>query len=527
MKRIFLVTSLLFFIIVAASPTVWADDVTSGNDITYTFEASVGVKSLGQDLSFSAFENHLVIGLPTGRLTAPTVVRLTAANETTTPPAGLIQAGYVYQIDIPVASFGQGNYYLSLKSSGSNYYKQIYYFDNNKNSWQKLPTTENFIKGTVNTTLTMPFARLAIFENSKILVKGSASWYRYKNGMFTASPDFPNGTKLKVINLDNKKSVNVVVNDHGPDRSKLPNRVVDLDAIAFAQLAPLGQGMINNIAIEELPADTIISPVNPVVPVKESDNKNISAVSALAFNSADKKVLWSKAADKVVPMASLTKLIAVKVFLDTKPDLRKVVSYSIKDEQLNNQYVPASQSARLKLKDGDKLTIKDLVASSLIGSTNNTVESLVRISGMTREKFIASMNKRLKNWGATKTSVTEPTGLSVKNVTTAHDYAIIAREAFSDSIISSLTVSPSYTVTTINTKIKHSFKNTNLLARDKDSELLGSKTGYTEEAGYCLATKWPTNKNKNIILVVFGAPSRQASVDDTKTLFNLATKNLN
>ncbi|MCX6792711.1 MAG: serine hydrolase [Candidatus Falkowbacteria bacterium] len=519
MKKI-LVSLILVSLTAATSPIIWAQDVISSGDISYSFEASIGSSSLSQDLSFSAFENHLQIGIPAGRLTAPTIVSLRTVNEVAVPPSGLNQAGYIYQVDIPAANFSQGSYYLSLRSSGSNFSKQVYFFDTNKNAWQKLPSNENFIKGTVNTTLTMPFARLAIFENPKILVKGSASWYRFKNGLFAASPDFPKGTKLRVINLDNKKSVDVIINDYGPDRSKLPNRVVDLDAVAFAKLAPTSQGMMNNIAVEELPANTVITPV------KEKTDDTVSAVSALAFNSADKKILWSKEPNKVVSMASLTKLIAVKVFLDTKPDLKKVVAYSVKDEQLNNLYVPASQSARLKLKDGDKVTIKDLVASSLIGSTNNTVESLVRVSGVKRETFIARMNAKLKAWGATKTSVVEPTGLSQKNVTTARDYAIIAREAFSDATISSLTVKQSYTVTTFNSKIKHSFKNTNLLAREADSDLLGSKTGYLDEAGYCLATKWPSDKNKNIIVVVFGAPTRQASVDDTKTLLALANKTL-
>jgi D-alanyl-D-alanine endopeptidase (penicillin-binding protein 7) len=217
-------------------------------------------------------------------------------------------------------------------------------------------------------------------------------------------------------------------------------------------------------------------------------------------------------------------LAAVKVFLETKPDLKKVVKYSVKDEQYNFKYVSPAQSARLRLKDGDTVTVKDLVFSSLIGSTNNTVESLVRVSGLSRDVFIARMNKRVKEWGATQTHFVEPTGLSPKNVTTARDYVIIARVAFLDPIMATASVSPSYTVKTINTKISHSFKNTNLIARTKDSALLGSKTGYLEEAGYCLVTKWPTDKNKNIIIVLFGEPSRQASVDDTKALLAFANR---
>lgn len=432
----------------------------------------------------------------------------------------------MYQIDIPAAVFKPGRYFISIKSSGSDFHKRIYFFDKNfaGGGWRPLPTNENFGKGVVSTYLTAPFVRLGVFENKNIPVKGRASWYRYKNGNFAASPDFPIGTRLRVINLDNKKSVDVVVNDYGPNRALHPERVVDLDAVAFARIAPLGQGTAR-IAVEWLPEQTAPAPAPE--PVTANGEPVVSAKAALIFNSADKKVIWSKAETTALPLASLTKVVAVKVFLETKPDLKKVVSYSIKDEQLNNLYVLPGESARLRLLNADTITIKDLVYSSLIGSTNNTVESLVRVSGLKRETFIARMNQRVKEWGATQTKFIEPTGLSPKNVTTVRDYAIIAREVFLDPTIASASILPSYSLTTINTKRSHSFKNTNLLAREKGSTLLGSKTGYLDEAGHCLLTKWPTDKNKNIIVVLLGEPSRQASVDDTKTLLNFANRMIN
>lgn len=529
MKRIFLYTLLICFL-ASGFPIAQADDLPVGVSASYSFEASVGQTGLNRDLSLAAFDNQLQLGIPAGQLIAPAIIEITRTDELITPPNNLLQVGSIYQINIPVESFNNGGvYYLSLKSSESNYYKQVYWFDNTKNNWQPLETNENFNKKLISVTLKSPVIRLAVFENKTTLVKGKASWYRYKSGLFTASPDFPVGTKLRVINLDNKKSVDVVVNDHGPDRSKLPNRTVDLDAVAFARLAPLGQGTIN-VAVEKLSSNSspiIVVPIVPAVKPAGGDKITVSAKTAVAFNSADKKIIWSKNENAVIPLASLTKLVAVKVFLETKPDLKKVVAYSVKDEQENNKYVPASQSARLKLKDGDKVTIKDLVYSSLIGSTNNTVESLVRLSGLKRDAFITKMNKRVKDWGTTNTKFIEPTGLSVKNVTTARDYVIIAREAFLDSTISNATSQTSYSLVTINSKTKFSFKNTNLLAQPKNSGILGSKTGYLDEAGYCLATKWPSAKNKNIIVVTFGSPSRQASADDTKTILAFANKNIN
>lgn len=491
------------------------------------FSISIGSANLAKDLSFLAFEGRVQIGFPAGTFKAPALVDLQEIPGPVVAPSGFSPASVAYQIDIPSETFTAGKeFFLSLKSSGSSMYKQIHFFDPLTQSWKPWTTSENFGKGILSTKLTIPSTRLAVFESKTVLVKGKASWYRYKNGLFAASPDFPKGTRLRVINTANKKSVDVVVNDYGPVRTTHPDRVVDLDAVAFARLAPLGQGTIT-VAVEELTGTApVVAPTPaPILPKKPTE-LSISARSGAVLNSADKKIIWTKDENAVVPLASLSKLVAVKVFLETKPNLKKVVSYSVKDEQLNALYVPLSVSARLKLKDKDQVTIKDLLYSSLIGSTNNTVESLVRLSGISRETFIARMNKRVKDWGAKKTKFVEPTGLSTKNVTTAKEYVIIAREVFLDPIISQASSLPSYSLTTINTKIKHSFQNTNLLARNAKSGLLGSKTGYLEEAGNCLVTKWPTVKNKNIIVILFGEPTRQASIDDTKALVSYATDTL-
>ncbi len=521
MRRLLAITIFFsIFLSIFVAPITHAEEGVPEVFINQTFSASVGELGLQKDISLNVFEGELQIGIPAGRFNKPTIVTLTKIPEIITPPSDLTMVGSMYQIDIPADAFNSGQYYISLKSSGSNVYKQVYFFDNNQ-GWRPLDSNENFGKSLISTVATLPFLRIAVFENPKMLIKGGASWYRYKKGLFAASPDFPAGTKLRVINTANKKSVDIVVNDYGPDRSVHPERAIDLDAVAFARLAPLGQGTVQ-VAIEK------ISETTPMTAVKPTNDPSLTIESkgALLLNSLDEKVLWGKAENTQVPLASLTKLVAIKTFLDTKPNMKKIVAYSVADEEKNALYVLPSESARLKLRDKEEVSIKDLVYASLIGSTNNTVETLVRVSGLSRDIFIKKMNEKVIAWGATHTKFVEPTGLSVKNITTPHDYAIIARQAFLDSVVAEASVLPNYTVTVVNTKRTMTFKNTNSLAQEKDSPILGSKTGYLTEAGYCLATKWPTSKDKNIIVVLFGAPNRTASVEDTKKLVAYAEKNI-
>lgn len=71
---------------------------------------------------------------------------------------------------------------------------------------------------------------------------GLATWYRHGDGLTTASRDFPIGTKLRVVAVNSGKTVDVVVNDYGPQAST--GNSLDLNAIAFEKIAPLGAGKI-------------------------------------------------------------------------------------------------------------------------------------------------------------------------------------------------------------------------------------------------------------------------------------------
>ncbi len=98
----------------------------------------------------------------------------------------------------------------------------------------------------------------AKLESSPIgLRQGTATWYSYKHCDCAASPDFPKGTQLRVSLTDHPEtSVVVTVNDYGPDRNLFPNRVIDLDSVAFKQLAPLSLGLVNVTVDPVMPSST-------------------------------------------------------------------------------------------------------------------------------------------------------------------------------------------------------------------------------------------------------------------------------
>jgi len=162
------------------------------------------------------------------------------------PPTGLQLASRIYEYNLktdPNIKFAS-NFWFSIKYDSADYFrKNIYYFDETKSKWIGLPAIIKNGSSKIVSNFPLPYAKLAILEDISIMTEGTASWYRYKGCNCAASPDYPKGTKLKVTNVDNGKEVIVKVNDWGPDRSIHPDRVIDLDVVAFKQIAKKSAGL--------------------------------------------------------------------------------------------------------------------------------------------------------------------------------------------------------------------------------------------------------------------------------------------
>lgn len=74
--------------------------------------------------------------------------------------------------------------------------------------------------------------------------EGQASWYSYKKCLCAAHPFYEFGRFVRVTSLSSGKSIIVKINDRGPELTKHPDRMIDLDLVAFKELAPLGVGII-------------------------------------------------------------------------------------------------------------------------------------------------------------------------------------------------------------------------------------------------------------------------------------------
>lgn len=476
----------------------------------------------------AAFDDYLKLSLVPGILSEATGVDVIELNEPMETPWQLDRISKIYQFE-----FNNGKAYDNHKpfyiqfsyDQKTNNYKQVFFYDKNYSTWRPLPTKDFPEEKFVRSLIHLPYARVAVFSNPDVLATGNASWYAYKGGNFAASPDFPKGSRLRVFNTENNKFVDVEINDYGPDRRLHPDRVIDLDKTAFSKIASLGSGVIN-VKIEPLYIEPENGKILNIASTGATALPRISAKSAIVVNEETGETIYEKNATTTLPLASLTKLVAMKIFLDTKLSLNNIIAYSEKDEEYNYQHVNKWESARLKINDGETLTIEDLIYASLVGSANNTVETLVRISDLGRDNFITKMNEVVKLWGAENTYFIEPTGLAPNNVSSAADYAIITKEVFKNPLIQKASVMPEYKFSTVNTKKAHRIKNTNKIITANNFNITGSKTGYLNEAGYCLMIRALLPAGESIIVVTMGAGNRDISFSETEELLRYGIRML-
>ena len=234
----------------------------------------------------------------------------------------------------------------------------------------------------------------------------------------------------------------------------------------------------------------------------------ITAQSALIIDKKTGVILWQKNPEEVRSIASITKLMTALVFLDHNPGWQTEVIIQTSDYR---------EGGRIRVYQGERLYVKDLFNASLVASANNATMSLVRSTGLSEEEFVKAMNQKALDLGMTQSNYIEPTGLDPQNVSTAFDINKLAQAAFSHSEIVQATIQSEYQFEVLNTSRTEILKNTDKLLESYLNVQAG-KTGYLDEAGYCLASQIRGPEGQEVRIVVLGSESEASRFQETKAL---------
>lgn len=251
----------------------------------------------------------------------------------------------------------------------------------------------------------------------------------------------------------------------------------------------------------------------PLVKAEETEDLAPNAKSAIMIEATTGEILFQKNKDEKLAPASMTKMMSMLLIME------EIENGNLKWNEMITTSEKASSmgGSQIFLKVGEKMTVEDLLKGVAIASGNDAVVALAeRVSG-SEEQFVKRMNIRAKDLGLKNTNFINATGLTADNhYSTAYDMSLIAKELVKHEKILEFT-STYEDYLRKDTKSPFWLVNTNRLVRFKEG-VDGLKTGFTDEAGYCLTATMKKDNMRLITVVMKEENTSKRSADTTKML---------
>jgi len=222
------------------------------------------------------------------------------------------------------------------------------------------------------------------------------------------------------------------------------------------------------------------------------------AVAPSYLLTIDGETVWAHRPERRLAPASLTKIMTALLVLEREP-LDRVVTVS--------SGAAAESGARIGLRRGDRMTVGDLLAATLIFSANDACRALADHVGGDRERFVTLMNARAGKLGLKATRFSNPCGHDhPRHYSSAQDLAVLAETALENEIFRDLVSRRQQQIRTVDGKRRFDLRTSNhLLGRYPGTA--GVKTGRTPDAGACLIAL-AQREGTRVLLVMLHARNR-------------------
>ncbi|HLY96765.1 MAG: D-alanyl-D-alanine endopeptidase [Sideroxydans sp.] len=273
----------------------------------------------------------------------------------------------------------------------------------------------------------------------------------------------------------------------------------------------LGQVLSAQAATDEnaavpMPDDEFVSAV-----LQKASMPKLGSAIAVIYDEQGQRSLYTKHADAVVPIASITKLMTAMVILDANLPLDEPISIEAEDRD-------HLKGTRSRMRNGMTLTRGELLKLALMASENRAAAALARTYPGGTQVVLAMMNAKARELGMESTQFFDPTGLHSDNVSTAQDLVKMVMAAQHYELIHQYTTSQSHIVN-IDGRRTLRYNNTNPLVRNASWDIGLSKTGYISEAGRCLVMQAKILQ-RPVVIVLLDSWGKRTRVGDAVRIKN-------
>ena len=248
---------------------------------------------------------------------------------------------------------------------------------------------------------------------------------------------------------------------------------------------------------------TTIPPAPEVEPV-DADTLGVSSRAVFLVNTTTGQVLCEKNANEQMPIASLTKIMTALLGLEYRGGGREYTfTASVIDSLVE------ANAARAGFGEGESVRLLDLIYAAMLPSGADGAYGIAMLVAGGTEEFVTHMNEKAKSLGMNNTHFADPVGLNDSGYSTAQDVAKLLRAALCNSNFREIATTKEWVTAptdvhpygiTLTSTVAAGLANNTL----NNPAIKGGKTGFTNQAGLCLATFAYMN-GEEYILVTLGA----------------------
>ena len=233
----------------------------------------------------------------------------------------------------------------------------------------------------------------------------------------------------------------------------------------------------------------------------------IDSKHAILYNLNEDKIIFEKNSNEITSIASLTKIMTTIVAIENIEDLDAKVTITEKD--FNGLY----DASLAGFEVGDEVTYRDLLYGTMLPSGAEASQALANNISGSVNGFAWLMNEKAKELGMKNTHFVNTSGLDINNhYSTVYDVALLLKYCLNNETFKTIFESASYKTSNGELTLYSTFRYTAIKYNYKSDYILGAKTGYTDDAGKCLASIAYDQSNDILYLLV--TTGANTSTDD-------------
>ena len=244
------------------------------------------------------------------------------------------------------------------------------------------------------------------------------------------------------------------------------------------------------------------------------EGMNVDAKSALLVEPVSGTVLYEKNSEEKFAPASVTKIMTMLLAIEAVDN----GSITLSDKIVCSENAKNMGGSTMLLDTGEVRTVEEILKGIAIASGNDAAVAMAEYLGGSVDNFVSIMNKRAKELGMVNTNFKNCNGLPEEgHYTTAKDISIMSLELLKHPSILKYTGTYMETISE-GRKSPIELVNHNKLVRFFNG-CDGLKTGYTEEAKYCISAT-AVRDGIRMLAVIMGAPTYKVRNRDASMLMN-------